>query len=240
MRETRSQRSEVRSQKKAVVLLSGGLDSTTTLYMALNEGYECHCLIVDYGQKHKKEIKHAQDIAAKCKCKHYIVKLSLPWQGSSLTDENIAMPERRLEDISGEIPSTYVPSRNTIFLSIAAALAETLGAEAIFIGANSIDYSGYPDCRPEYLDAFQDVINKGTKAGVEGKPIEIIAPLIDKTKHEIVKIGKRLKVPHELTWSCYKGEELPCGVCDSCVLRKSGFEKAGVEDAGVLKYGNIE
>ncbi|MFH1825593.1 MAG: 7-cyano-7-deazaguanine synthase QueC [Candidatus Firestonebacteria bacterium] len=210
-------------KKKAVVLLSGGLDSTTTLYFARKEGYKCFCLIFDYGQRHKKEIKSAVKISKKLKCKYQIVKIKLPWSKSALTDKKILVPiNRDIKKMKKEIPVTYVPGRNTIFLSFAISYAESINADVIFTGANAIDYSGYPDCRPNFYKAFQKIIKLGTKKGVEGKKIKIITPLIKKSKAEIVKLGKKLKIPFDLTWSCYKGGRKPCGKCDSCLLRKLG------------------
>lgn len=215
--------------KKAVVLLSGGLDSATTLYFAKRKGFECVCLIFDYGQRHKKEIISAKAIAEKAHCPSHIIKIALPWKGSSLLDRKIRLSGFRVQD-SGEIPLTYVPARNIIFLSFALSCAEAIGAQAIFIGANSVDYSGYPDCRPEFYKAFIAAAKAGTKVGVEGKPIQIITPLIHKTKAQIVKLGLRLKVPYELSWSCYQGGKTPCGKCDSCRLRAKGFKEAGSPD----------
>lgn len=217
--------------KKAVVLLSGGLDSTTTLYLAIDMGYKCRCIIFDYNQRHKKEILQAQKIAKKAGCDYEIVKLSFPWRGSSLLDNGIQMPlDRDINDMTKGIPSTYVPLRNTIFISITAGWAEAIGADSIFIGANAIDFSGYPDCRAEYFELFNKLLEGGTKSGVEGKPIKIEAPLIDKSKGEIIKIGARLMAPLDLTWSCYAGGKRPCMRCDSCLLRKKGFDEADLKD----------
>jgi len=213
--------------KKAVILLSGGIDSTTTLYFAKNKNYKCHCLIFDYSQRHRREIESAKRIAKRAKCPYRLIKFSLPWRGSSLLDRRLDIPQKR----SQEIPSTYVPARNTIFLSFALSYAESIGAEVIFIGANSLDYSGYPDCRPEFYQAFSKVISVGTKAGVEKREIKIKTPLIKKTKAEIIKMGLQLRVPFELTWSCYKGGKLPCGECDSCYFRAKGFREVGIEDS---------
>lgn len=224
---------------KAVVLLSGGLDSATTLYLAKNKGYRCFCLTFDYGQRHKREIGSAKNIASKANVSLKLIKFSLPWKGSSLLDKSIKLPTSGLithnSSLVTHIPSTYVPARNTIFLSFALSYAEAINAEYIFIGANAIDYSGYPDCRPEYIKAMQNVFLLGTKRGVEGSPIKILAPLIRKTKSQIIKIGKRLGVPYELTWSCYYGGRFPCNRCDSCALRAKGFKEAGILD----KISNI-
>ena len=215
--------------KKAVVLLSGGLDSATTLYYAKAKGFAPQCLIFDYGQRHGKEISSARRLARRAGCPAQVVKIRLPWQGSSLLDKKAPLPRRR-EIKPGEIPSTYVPARNIIFLGFAASFAEAAGAQTIFIGANAVDYSGYPDCRPEFLAAFQAALGQGLKAGVEKHPVKIRAPLLKKSKAEIVRLGTRLGVPYNLTWSCYRGGRKPCGVCDSCRLRAKGFEQAGQED----------
>ena len=197
-------------------MLSGGLDSSTTLYYALNKGFDLHALIFDYGQRHKKEIKFAVSVAKVAKIPYQIVKINLPWKGSSLTDKTIALPNnRKVSDLSQKIPSTYVPGRNTIFLSYAFSYAETIEASHIFIGANAIDYSGYPDCRPEYIDAFQKLLEK---AGARTK-VKISAPLLHMTKKEIVKLALKLKLDINKTWSCYAGGKEPCGKCDSCIIR---------------------
>jgi 7-cyano-7-deazaguanine synthase len=211
--------------KKAVVLLSGGLDSATTLFVAQAQGYQTYCLIFDYGQRHAKEILCAKKLAQRTKSDFEIVKIGLPWGGSALTDKKIALPKNR-KNIPNEIPVTYVPARNIIFLSFAASYAEAVGARAIFIGANAIDYSGYPDCRPSFYEAFAKVMKRGLKTGVTGKTIKIYTPLIRKTKAQIIRLGHKLKVPYDLTWSCYAGGKTPCGVCDSCLLRDKGFQEA--------------
>ncbi|MCX5680767.1 MAG: 7-cyano-7-deazaguanine synthase QueC [Candidatus Omnitrophica bacterium] len=217
--------------KKAVVLLSGGLDSTTTLCVAKQRGHHVTALIFDYGQRHKKEIHHAKRIAKHVGCAYKIVKIFLPWKGSALLDRTIAIPKHRALTPKGKnIPPTYVPSRNIVFLSLAASLAETIGAKVIFIGANAIDYSGYPDCRPKFVKAFQKALAHGTKTGALGHGIKIHAPLINKTKAEIISLGQRLKAPYHLTWSCYQGKKRHCGVCDSCRLRKKGFDALKLKD----------
>ena len=215
--------------KKAVVLLSGGLDSTTTLYYAKRAGYKTHCIIFDYGQRHCTEIAYAKKIARLAKSDYKVVKIKLPWGGSALLDKKIPLPKNR-NIIPQEIPVTYVPARNIIFLSLAASYAETIGARAIFIGANAIDYSGYPDCRPEFYQAYQEALTRGSKTGAEGHPIKIFTPLIRKTKSQIIKLGLKLKVPYHLTWSCYQGGNKPCGRCDSCLLRQKGFDLLNLRD----------
>lgn len=210
--------------KKAVVLLSGGLDSTTTLYIARRQGYNITCLIFDYGQRHEREIEAAKRIAGG---PYKIIRFKLPWGGSSLLDRKMKIPRgRSLRDIQSGIPSTYVPARNTLFLAFAISCAEAIGAEKIFIGANCLDFSGYPDCRPDYFKAYEKLISQGTKVG----RIKIEAPLLKKTKAEIIRIGTSIGVPYNLTWSCYMGGKRPCGECDSCVLRAKGFGEAGIPD----------
>ncbi|OGR53662.1 MAG: 7-cyano-7-deazaguanine synthase QueC [Elusimicrobia bacterium RIFCSPLOWO2_02_FULL_39_32] len=218
--------------KKAVVLLSGGLDSTTSLYWAKSKGYQTFVLIFDYGQRHKKEIGSAIKIARKTKSFYLQVKFSLPWKGSALLDKSLKLPKKRkLEKmISSGIPSTYVPARNTIFLSFALSYADAIQADAIVIGANAIDYSGYPDCRPQYLNAMEKAALLGTKIGTEGKKFKILAPLVKMSKAKIIQLGLKLKVPYELTWSCYQGGRSPCKECDSCILRAKGFKEAGALD----------
>ncbi len=215
--------------KKAVVLLSGGLDSATVLYWAVRKGFSCSCLIFDYGQRHKREIYSAKNIAKSLDCDCRIIKFVLPWKGSSLLDKSYQLLVTSYQ-LPVNIPSTYVPARNTIFLSFAVSFAEATNAEAIFIGANQIDFSGYPDCRAKYYRRFQEVIKEGTRAGSEGKKIKIFTPLINKTKAQIIKLGTRLKVPYGLTWSCYKGGKKPCRKCESCVFREKGFRNASIID----------
>lgn len=219
--------------KKAVVLLSGGLDSATVLYFARSRGYKCFCLIFDYGQRHKREIESAKKIARAANCPYEILKINLPWKGSALLDRKIPVSKpvaSRPAELTNDIPLTYVPGRNIIFLSFALSCAEAIGAEKIYIGAHAQDYSGYPDCRPEFYRAFSQTAKAGTKAGTEGKPIRIITPLANKDKAQIIKLGLRLGVPFELTWSCYRGRRKPCGNCDSCYFRAKGFKEAGIPD----------
>ena len=214
--------------KKAIVLLSGGLDSTTALYIARRRGFKVCGLIFDYGQRHQKEIQAAKKVARLAHCPFHVIKITLPWKGSSLLDKTRSLPENR--SIRQGIPSTYVPARNSIFLTYALSYAEAVGARDIFIGANALDYSGYPDCRPEFYLAFNRMARLATKCGVEHKEIRISTPLIALRKSEIIKWGMRLGVPYGLTWSCYKGGKRPCGRCDSCCLRANGFRQAGIKD----------
>ena len=216
---------------KAVVLLSGGLDSTTTLAKAIADGNEVTALSFNYGQRHSKELISAANVAKHYGIKHVIVNIDLSMFRSALTDKNIDVPENRDESQMGsDIPVTYVPSRNIIMMSVAAGLCESIDAEKIYIGANVIDYSGYPDCRPEFFYAFQKMLEVGTKSGVEGHAIKIETPILSLSKAEIVKLGKELEAPLHLTWSCYEGGEKACGRCDSCLLRLKGFEEAGYKD----------
>jgi len=217
--------------KRAVVLLSGGLDSATVLAMARAQGLECYALSVDYGQRHHAELAAAQRVAqALGAAEHRVVNIDLTgFGGSALTDANIAVPEHA----SSGIPITYVPARNTIMLSLALAWAEVLHAQDIFIGVNAVDYSGYPDCRPEYVAAFERMANLATQAAVEGKPLTLHAPLLHLTKAEIIQQGVQLGVDYALTVSCYQADEhgRACGRCDSCRLRREGFQSAGVPDS---------
>jgi len=218
------------TDRKAVVLVSGGLDSTTVLAMARQQGFRCFTLSFDYGQRAHAELAAAQGCSEQLGAEqHKVVKLDLRTiGGSALTDDSILVPE---EETSG-IPVTYVPARNTVFLSIALGWAEVLEASDIFIGVNAVDYSGYPDCRPEYIQAFENMANLATKAGVEGRYLRINKPLIDLTKAEIIQLGMQAGVDYSQTVSCYQATEagLACGKCDSCRLRKIGFEQAGVGD----------
>ena len=216
---------------RAVVLLSGGLDSATTLAIAREQGFACYCLSIDYGQRHRAELAAAARVAAaQGAAEHRVVKLDLTdFGGSALTDKNIAVP---VDGVQPGIPVTYVPARNTIMLSLALAWAEVLGAQDIFFGANAVDYSGYPDCRPEYMRAFETMANLATKAAVEGKRLTLHTPIIDLSKAGIIKRGSALGVDYALTVSCYQASDdgRACGRCDSCRLRRGGFEAAGLPD----------
>ncbi|MES9962751.1 MAG: 7-cyano-7-deazaguanine synthase QueC [Candidatus Sedimenticola sp. 20ELBAFRAG] len=216
--------------KKAVVLLSGGLDSATALAMARAQGYGCYALSMDYGQRHSTELVAARRVSeAQGVVEHMIVPLALDaFGGSALTDLDIDVPREAEEGI----PVTYVPARNTIFLSLALGWAEVLGARDIFVGVNAVDYSGYPDCRPEFISAFETLANLATKAGVEGDGFRVHAPLIKLTKGEIIRQGVELGVDYSLTISCYQADDQgrACGVCDSCRFRAQGFAEAGVDD----------
>ncbi len=215
---------------RAVVLLSGGLDSATTLALARRDGLSCHALSLDYGQRHHAELAAASAVAATLGAvEHRIMRLDMgAFGGSALTDASIAVPESASEGI----PVTYVPARNTIMLALALGWAEVLDADAIYIGVNALDYSGYPDCRPAFVEAFQLLANMATKRAVNGAPIEIRAPLIDLSKAEIVQLGTALGVNYRLTVSCYQADldGRACGRCDSCRLRRQGFEQAGLVD----------
>lgn len=218
------------AERKAVVLLSGGLDSATTLAIANDQGYACHALSLDYGQRHHAELTAARRVAAALGVvEHRVIPLDLTAiGGSALTDRRIAVPDQPTEGI----PVTYVPARNTIFLSIALAWAEVLGATELFIGVNAVDYSGYPDCRPEYIRAFQRLCELATRTGVEGGSFQVNAPLIHMSKAGIIQTGIRLGVDYALTVSCYAADKsgLACGRCDACRLRAAGFAEAGIDD----------
>ena len=220
--------------KKAVILVSGGLDSATTLAIAKEQGYDCYAMSFNYGQRHQIELESAKIISSSMGAiEHKVVNLGLgDIGGSALTDDNIDVPQNTDKDISSDIPVTYVPARNTVFLSLALGWAEVLDAEAIFIGVNAVDYSGYPDCRPEYIAAFQTMANLATKKGVEGELIKIETPLINLTKAEIIQKGTALGVDYSKTLSCYApdAEGKACGLCDSCRLRRQGFEEANLPD----------
>ena len=226
--------------KKAVVLLSGGVDSTTTLAIAQSQGYEAYAMSFQYGQRHAIELERARQIAEKMGVKkHVVVDIDLrAFGGSALTDDINVPKDRSDQEIGTGIPITYVPGRNTIFLSFAIAWAETLEIDTIFMGVNALDYSGYPDCRPEYIEAYQRMANLATKAGVEGKTrLKIQTPLISMTKAQIVQKGAELGVDYGWTLSCYEPDDQgrACGLCDSCLLRKKGFAEAGVADPTVYK-----
>lgn len=216
--------------KKAIVLCSGGLDSSTILAIALNDGFQCHTLAFDYGQRHRSELRAAQEVSESLGAvDHKVINLDLrAIGGSALTDDDIDVPETEGQGI----PVTYVPARNTVFLSIALGYAEVVDAQAIFIGVNAVDYSGYPDCRPEYIEAYGRMAAIATKSGVEGSPINIQTPLIHLTKAEIIRKGMELGVDYSKTISCYQADMggLACGKCDSCRLRKAGFADAGIPD----------
>lgn len=220
--------------KKAVILVSGGLDSATTLAIAREAGFDCYAMSFNYGQRHQIELESAKIISDNLGAvEHKVVNLGLgDIGGSALTDDKIQVPQDLDEAISSNIPVTYVPARNTVFLSLALGWAEVLDAEAIFIGVNAVDYSGYPDCRPEYIKAFQLMANLATKKGVEGHLIQIETPLIDLTKAEIIQKGRALSVDYSKTLSCYAPDSagMACGLCDSCRLRRQGFIEAGLDD----------
>lgn len=215
------------NMKKAVVLLSGGLDSATTAAIAIADGYEVVALSFRYGQRHEKELEAATKIAKALRIKeHFTVDVNLSqWGGSSLTDRSMNIPQGGVQP--NLIPSTYVPGRNTVFIAIALSLAEAKNARAIYLGINAVDYSGYPDCRPEYIAAYQQLANISSKAGVEGKAPQLIAPLVEDSKVDIVRRALKLNVPIADTWSCYQGGETPCGVCDSCRIRDRALSEAG-------------
>ncbi|HOW28357.1 MAG TPA: 7-cyano-7-deazaguanine synthase QueC [Elusimicrobiota bacterium] len=218
---------------KAIVLLSGGLDSSTALYWALDrKKWDCHCLLFSYGQRHDRELTSAVRLARRRKCPYRVVTMRLPWGGSELLKTKRALPSRSLHTIGNtSIPSTYVPARNTIFLSYALSWADVLQCRNIVMGVNALDYSGYPDCRPAYCRAMQAVARQGTRMGAEQRrPIRLWTPLIRMTKAQIIRLGISLKVPYEDTWSCYAGRRIPCGKCDSCRLREKGFSEIGRAD----------
>jgi len=227
-----------RRRPRAVVLLSGGLDSATTLAVARRDGRVCHAVTFDYGQRHRFELEAARRVAMLLGAtSHRVVRLDpRAFAGSALTAEGPAVPKDRDEGaMGGDIPVTYVPARNLVFLSVAMGVAESVGAGEIFIGANAVDYSGYPDCRPAFLEAFERAANLATKVGVEGEGVRVRAPLVDLTKAEIVRLGVELGVDYGLTHSCYDPDEAgrACGRCDACVLRRRGFEEAGAADPTV-------
>jgi 7-cyano-7-deazaguanine synthase len=217
-----------------LVLFSGGLDSTVCLALADRDALQAGAarptaIGFDYGQRHRTELARAAGIAALLGLERIVVELDTrPWGGSALTDPRIEVPVG--DEAGASVPVTYVPARNLIFLSVASAVAEARGLDRIFIGVNAVDYSGYPDCRPEFVEAFTEAARLGLKRGVEGRPVEIVAPLVDLSKADIVLLGMELAAPLGLTWSCYQGGDRPCGECAACVLRARGFAEAGVED----------
>jgi 7-cyano-7-deazaguanine synthase len=225
---------------KAVVLLSGGMDSATAAAVALDQGFEVYALSFRYGQRHATELEAARRVADRLGLRRQVVlDIDLrAFGGSALTGDLGVPKDTPLERIGSGIPATYVPARNTIFLSLALGWAETLGASDIFLGANALDYSGYPDCRPEYIEAFERVANLATRAGVEGRRLRIHTPLISLSKAEIVKLGTSLGVEYALTWSCYDPapDGVACGRCEACILRRKGFREAGMEDP--MTYAN--
>jgi len=219
--------------KRAVILLSGGLDSTTCLAIARKQGFDLFALTVNYGQRHVFELQSAKDVALSLDIeKHSVLDIDLAQFGGSALTDDIEVPKDRVESEMANIPATYVPARNTVLLSVALARAETLDSFDIFIGVNALDYSGYPDCRPEYIESFERTANLATKAGVSGKNFHIHTPLINMTKAEIIKSGTKLGVDYGLTFSCYDPQETgaPCGHCDACILRLKGFKEAGIPD----------
>ncbi|MDD5504404.1 MAG: 7-cyano-7-deazaguanine synthase QueC [Candidatus Omnitrophica bacterium] len=216
------------NKKKAVVLLSGGLDSATVLYIVKARGYEAYALSFDYGQRHGRELESARLLSRMSGTKSCVVKISLPWGGSSLLDKDKKVPVGCLR--RKRVPDTYVPARNIIFLSFAASYAEAIGARKVFIGANQIDYSGYPDCRHDFIRSFSAMIKKGMRTGIYGKAISVEAPLINMTKSQIITKACNIGVPLRYTWSCYEAGSLPCGRCDSCLIRAKGFQAAGIKD----------
>ena len=219
-------------RSKAIVLLSGGLDSATVLAIA-NQKFDCHTLSFDYAQRSMSELNAAKQLSESYSASHQVIHIDAGvMSGSALTDQSIAVPEPVSGEQVQDIPVTYVPARNTLFLSYALAIAEVRSAQDIFIGVNAVDYSGYPDCRPEFIRAYEDMANLATKAGVEGRHLTIHTPLIDKSKAEIIRIGEKLGVDYALTVSCYQAnaEGEACGKCDSCQLRQKGFEEVGISD----------
>lgn len=214
-------------QPKAIVLLSGGLDSATAAALAIEAGYAVTGLSFDYGQRHRRELAAAREVAAQLQLRgHQTISVNLAsWGGSALTDSSIAVPTSGVQ--SGLIPSTYVPGRNTVFIALGLSLAEASGATKLVLGVNAVDYSGYPDCRPDYLAAFQSLADLATKSGREGHGAQLWAPLVNWSKTEIVRQALRLGVPIDATWSCYSGGEQPCGVCDSCRIRDAALLEAG-------------
>ncbi len=219
---------------KAIILLSGGLDSATAAAQAIADGYKPIALSLRYGQRHERELVAAQQVAKHLDIReHFVVDVNIAqWGGSALTDSTIAVPTDGV--VSEVIPITYVPGRNTVFIAIALSLAEAKGAEAIYLGINAVDYSGYPDCRPAYLEAYQNLANLSSKVGVEGNSPKLVAPLVMDSKLDIVRRALQLGVPIELTWSCYQGDTEPCGVCDSCRIRDRALIEAGRPDLATV------
>lgn len=215
-----------RSAPTAIVLLSGGLDSTVSLWWARSRGWRCRALAFDYGQRHRRELSAARRVARLAGVPIQIVRFTLPWSESSLTSSAASLPRRSARAIGPGIPSTYVPGRNTLFLAFGLSFADEADASAIVIGANAIDYSGYPDCRGPFLRAFERAARLGSRRGATGGRISVVAPLLRLTKGGIVRLGRKLGAPIEKTWSCYRGGRTPCEECDSCVLRAKGFEEA--------------
>jgi len=224
---------------KAVVLLSGGVDSSTTLAVARSQGYECYALTLLYGQTHEKEISSAKRVAESLGVlEHRVMELPHGMFSRSALTGDLEIPVDRDIDGAEGIPDTYVPARNLIFLSIASGWAEVLDSDAVFIGATALDYSGYPDCRPEFIGSFERTVNLATKRGVEGRPIKVIAPLLDMKKHQIISKGMELGLDLSLTWSCYKGGDKACGRCDSCKFRLKGFADIGMKDP--IEYEEVK
>lgn len=228
--------SKISRNKKAVVLFSGGLDSTTALSWAIAAGYECLAVSFNYGQRHNKENRCARIISAKLGVKLYEIKLGFPWlKTSSLVDSSQKLPDVKASGIGAgkTIPSTYVPGRNLVFASIGVSLADSCGAQAVVSGPNIVDYSGYPDCRPAFYTALEKAVAAGTKQGAAGKKIKLLTPLIKMSKKEIIKLAIKLNAPLKYSWSCYAGGAKPCGKCDSCKLRAKGFAEAGIKDPAI-------
>ncbi len=222
-------------ERKGIVLMSGGLDSATVTGLALNDGYDLLALSFDYGQRHKIELEKAKKIADHYSLQHKIFKIDLTQVGGSSLTSDVGVEQGSLNRSENYIPNTYVPSRNIIFITIASSIAEVSGIQTIFIGANALDYSGYPDCRPEFFSAMRDTLNTGTKLGIS-KGFNLEVPLQYLKKSEIIKLGMSLGVPYELTHSCYLGGEKACGKCDSCLLRLKGFMEAGIKDPVEYEY----
>ncbi|MDR0291343.1 MAG: 7-cyano-7-deazaguanine synthase QueC [Elusimicrobium sp.] len=217
-------RSEAKTGKKAVILFSGGMDSTVCLYWAQAHGYECHTLTISYGQKHEKEVSVARALAAETAAQTHFIKLSMPWlAGATSLAGGKKIPSHKLMEIGKKLPSTYVPARNLVFVSLAASLADSIGAEAVVLGPNAVDFSGYPDCTPQFYAPLTQALKTGTRLG---KNFKLLTPLIKLRKAEIIKLGRALNAPLEKTWSCYNGGKTPCGKCDACKLRAQGFKQA--------------